>query len=80
MSTTDSAKDRFDYEGDLQAQQVFAPNDLQRTPEEYAARHAHLWGCFSLHLCRFRDPVLGAWVRRLGEILFDEDEVERCRQ
>jgi hypothetical protein len=50
------------------------------SPEEYTARHAHLLGCFSLHSYRYRDPVLGAWVRRLGEILSSEDEVERCRQ
>ena len=49
------------------------------SPEEYAARHAHLIGCFSLHRYRYRDPVLGAWVRRLGEILSSASEVERCQ-
>jgi hypothetical protein len=70
---------RFDEEGDWMARQFFAPEDLRMTPEEYAARHAHLIGSFSLHRYRYRDPVLGAWVRRLGEILASEAEVERCR-
>jgi hypothetical protein len=72
--------DRFDCEGDWLAQQFFSPADLQQSPEEYAARHAHEWGCFSLHRYRFHDPALGGWVRRLGEILFDAEELERCRQ
>jgi hypothetical protein len=71
---------RFDEEGDWIAQQFFSPEDLQLSPEEYAARHAHLLGCFSFHLYRYRDPALGVWVRRLGEILTTEGEVERCRQ
>jgi hypothetical protein len=71
---------RFNEEGDWIAQQFFSPDNLQMFPEEYAARHAHLLGAFSFHLYRYRDPALGAWVRRLGEILAPEDEVERCRQ
>jgi hypothetical protein len=71
---------RFDEEGDWIARQFVSPADLQLSPEEYAARHAHLLGCFSFHLYRYRDPVLGAWVRRLGEILSTEGEVERCRR
>jgi hypothetical protein len=67
-------------QGDWLAQQFFSPADLQLSPEEYAARNAHKWGCFSLNRYRFRDPALGAWVHRLGEILFTEGEVERCRQ
>ncbi len=71
---------RYDEEGDWIARQFFSPEDLRLSPEEYAARHAHRMGCFALHLYRYRDPVLGAWVRRLGEILSTEGEVERCRQ
>ncbi len=67
-------------EGDGIAQQSFSPEDRRMSPEEYAARHAHEWGCFSFHLYRYRDPVLGAWVRRVGEILFTEGEVECCQQ
>lgn len=66
--------------GDWMARQFFSSEDLQTSPEEYAARHAHEWGSFSLHLHRYEDPELGAWVRRLGEILFSREEVERCRQ
>jgi hypothetical protein len=50
------------------------------SPEEYAARHAQSWGCFSLHQYHYRDAALGAWVRRLGEILSNADELEQCRQ
>lgn len=71
---------RFDEEGDWIAQQFFSPADLQLSPEEYVARHAHGWGCFSFHLYRYRDPALGAWVRRVGELLFSDAEVERCRE
>lgn len=74
-----SSEDRYNEEGDWLARQFFSPTDLQMSPEEYAARHGHEWGCFSFHLYRYRDPVLGAWVRRLGEILSIEGEVERCR-
>lgn len=67
-------------EGDWIARQFLSPTDLQMSPEEYVARHAHLWGCFSLDQYRYADPVLGAWVRRLGEILSSAAEVERCRR
>jgi hypothetical protein len=70
----------FDDEGDWIARRFFSSEDLQMSPEEYAAREAHRWGCFSLHQYPYRDPILGAWVRRLGEILLTEGEVERCRQ
>jgi hypothetical protein len=70
--------DRSNAEFDDVAKDLFPYTIV--APEEYAARNAHLWLCFSLHLYRYGDPVLGAWVRRLGEILFDEAEVERCRQ
>jgi hypothetical protein len=79
-NTPPTSDSRFNEEGDWIAQQFFSPTDLQMSPEEYAARHAHLFGCFSLHLYRYCDPVLGAWVRRLGEILFTVGEVERCQQ
>jgi hypothetical protein len=72
--------DRLGEEGDWLARQFFFPADLQMSPEEYAARHAHLWGCFSLHLHSYQDPTLGAWIRRLSEILSSEEEIERCRQ
>src|SRR5688572_28776812 len=75
-----SSDSRSHEEGDWIARQFFSPSDLKLSPEEYAARHAHTWGCFSFHLYRYRDPALGVWVRRLGEVLFDEEELERCRQ
>jgi hypothetical protein len=75
-----STDDRFDYEADWMARQFFADYYLTISPEEYAARHAYNWACFAYHRYRYRDPVLGAWVRRFGEILFTEGELERCRQ
>lgn len=71
---------RFDREGDWEVKQMFSEADLMLTPEEYAARRGHLWGCFSFHLLRYRDPALGAWIRRLGEILFDPEQHERCQR
>lgn len=66
--------------GDWIARQFLSPKDLLLSPEEYAARHAQLWGCFSLHRYHYVDPVLGAWVRRLAEILSSQEEVDRCRR
>ena len=63
-----------DYE-----RKFFSDEDLSLSPEEYAARHGHEWGCFSFHLYRYRDPALGAWVRRVGEILDSAAELEQCR-
>jgi hypothetical protein len=78
-STPASSDNRFSEEGDWIARQFFSAADLQLSPEEYVARHAHLLGCFALHRYRYRDPSLGAWVRRVGEILSTEGEVERCQ-
>jgi hypothetical protein len=75
-----AAGNRFDEEGDWIVRQFIPPADLQRTPEEYVARNAHLLAIFSFHLYRFRDPDLGAWVRRAGELLGSEEEVRRCRE
>jgi hypothetical protein len=71
---------RFDEEGDWIVRQFVSPADLEREPEEYVARHAHALGAFSFHLYRFRDPGLGAWVHRVGELLASQEEVERCRE
>ncbi|MBY0525916.1 MAG: hypothetical protein K2R98_21160 [Gemmataceae bacterium] len=70
---------RFDKDGDWIAREFFSESDLKMPPEEWAARHAHLLACFSLHLYRYKDATLGAWVRRLGEIFTTEGEIERCR-
>lgn len=66
-------------EGDWIAGQFFTPEDLTMSPEEYVARNAHNWGCFSLDQHAYRDPILGAWVKRVGELLSAPDEAERCR-
>jgi hypothetical protein len=79
-SPGDSSAERFREEGDWIARQFFSPADLKMSPEEYAARQAHRWGCFSLHRYRYRDPELAGWIGRLAEILFTEGELQRCRQ
>lgn len=76
---TSDVNNRSREEGDWIARQFLSTEDLLMSPEEYAARHAHHWGCFSLHEYRYADPLLGAWVRRLGDILLSTEEVERCR-
>ena len=75
-----AAGSRFDVEGDWIVRQFVPPADLQLEPEEYVARHAHALGAFSFHFYRFNDPVLGAWVRRVGELLASEEAVKRCRE
>ena len=40
------------------------------SPEEYAARHAHQWMCFSLGEYRYLDPVIDSWISRLNDIFF----------
>lgn len=46
---------------------------LGYTPEEYAARYAHRWHCFSLHEVRYFDPALDEWIGRLGDILHQQN-------
>ena len=43
---------------------------VTQSPEEYAARNAHLWISFSFDDYRYRDPVWNAWIHRLGDIFF----------
>jgi len=43
---------------------------ITQTPEEYAARNAHLWISFSFADYRYRDPALNTWIQRLGDIFF----------
>ena len=80
MTNTHTPESRFNEEGDWIARRFFSPADLAMSPEEYAARHAHQFGCFSFHLYRYADAALEAWIRRVGEILSTEGETERCRQ
>lgn len=66
-------------EGSWIVHQFFSAEELGFSPEEYVARHAHLLGNFSFHLYRYDDPVLGAWLRRIAQLLADDSEIERCR-
>ena len=58
----------------------FSPEDLRMPPEEYAARNGQNWALFSFHLYRYRNTALGAWIRRLAELLFDEEQLEYWRE
>jgi hypothetical protein len=74
----DDGPGAFAREADLDVDALFPWRET--SPENYAARHAHCIGCYSFHLMRFRDPEIGRWARRLGEILTDAEEMERCRR
>lgn len=71
----------FDREYDERADAMFAWRRM--TPEEWVARWGHTVGCCSLHRYRYRNPELGNWMRRLGELLtgdVDEEEIDRYRR
>jgi hypothetical protein len=80
IDKTPQISGRFESEGDWSVRQFISAADLQGEPEEYVARNAHNLLCFAFHRYRFRDPELGAWVRRVGELLESDQEVERCRE
>lgn len=40
------------------------------SPEEYAARFADGFYCFSFGEVRFSDPAVDAWIQRFNDILF----------
>jgi hypothetical protein len=46
---------------------------LDMTPEEYAARFAHDWMCFSFDDYRYPDARMERWIHRLGDILFQRE-------
>ena len=53
---------------------------LSMSAEEFAARHAHDFGCFGLHrLYRFANEKFNEWIQEFGAILEDEERLERCR-
>lgn len=79
-NTVSATDDRSNAVGDWIARQMLTPEVLQMSPDEYAARHAHEWGCFGLHHYKYEDDALGAWVRRFGEILDSAVELDRCRR
>ena len=58
---------RADLQRETLAAEMFP---LDMSPDEYAARNAHLWGSFSFDDYRYRDSKLDAWIERLGDILF----------
>jgi hypothetical protein len=59
------------------AQEIFAQG---LSPEEYAARNAHYWMCFSPDEYRYEDPALDAWIARLGDILFQRNDAPTVKE
>ena len=59
---------------------MISGEDRQLSPEEYIARHAHVWLCFSYHHYKFADENLGSWVRKVGQLLISDEAVARCRE
>ena len=57
----------FDREYDAEADAQFPWK--QMAPEEWAARHGHTVGCFSLHRFRYKNAELGRWIARVYELL-----------
>lgn len=53
---------------------------LEMSPEEYVARHAHQWGCFSGANYSYRDARLQAWIYRFYQIMVEPGAQERCRK
>ena len=53
---------------------------LDMTPEEYAARFAHEWVCFSFDERRYSAPGLTAWIQRLGDIFFGRNGAPSLRE
>ena len=46
---------------------------FEMPPEEYAARYAHEWYCFSFDDYRYPDAGMERWIHRLGDILFQRE-------
>jgi hypothetical protein len=53
---------------------------FEMSPEEYAARHAHQWYCFSMDDYRYADARIERWIHRLGDILFQRDGAPSVRE
>jgi hypothetical protein len=50
------------------------------SPEEYAARNADGFYCFSFDEVRFSDPALDAWIQRFADILFQRNGAPSLRE
>lgn len=50
------------------------------SPAEYAARHSHLIGEFTLDRRQYPDPGFNQWISALGSILSSSLKVQECRQ
>ncbi|AFY78369.1 MAG: hypothetical protein IGR93_19315 [Hydrococcus sp. C42_A2020_068] len=53
---------------------------LGMSPEEYAARYAADWYCFSFNRYCYRDPELNRWIQRLGEIFSTPALLAQCQE
>ena len=78
INAPDSTWSHFNEERDDAINLHFPWREM--SPEAYAAQYSHQIGAYAFHLYRFRDPAIGRWARRLGEILTNPDEMEKCRR
>lgn len=73
----------FEREMDAQAERLH-PQWRRMSPEECCAREGHQVLVYGFDRYRYRDPALGAWVRRFAEVLSpsqtSDAERERYRQ
>jgi hypothetical protein len=65
MAEVDQALPMADRERERTAVELFP---VTQSPEEYAARNAHLWVSFSFDDYRYQ--VLNTWIQRRGDIFF----------
>lgn len=50
------------------------------SPEEYAARHSHLIGTFSLDRCTYSNRDFDQWISTLGPIFRSSLKAGECRR
>ena len=60
------------------ALQIFPYKEM--SPEEYAARNAHDWLCFSFDEYIYNNSELNEWIHTLGDIFFTKGAVRAARE
>ena len=66
--------DKYRFED---AKKLFPYNDI--SAEEYAAREAHTWWCFSFDKYIYPDEKLNEWIHSLGDIFYTPRKVQELR-
>lgn len=50
------------------------------TPEEYAAREGHNWGCFSFGSYIYENSEFNEWIHTLDDIFFSKNGIKHARE